>query len=328
MKRMSKYYALGAALLLLPFVGTSCTDQVDLIQEDQVEVTNALLDKIVAILAQDDATRVSHEFIAAQKTIKNAWETSDEIIISPAHKSANANTYHLTTYSGSGAEGTFTKQGGPNVDTNSWGVYYPSTIKSDVQFYNFSYKGQVQQKSAPMAHMKDYHTMMVSLSGTGVLPTDKVINFSSAKQSSCFHLALSGDFVNPQSISLSYVNANGFVDPVFYETNYINGNYKVDPGVALDANKQVSTISLGLTGYTSETKIDAYIMTSNAPITFAANGYLLVRVKCASSAYFCRVPITANQSLQGGKVMNINCSKWYPDTVPFDATEILTMAKL
>lgn len=312
-----KFLAL-LALPILAFSSVSCTDTLEEIQISETEKYE-LPESFVAVIPQ--MTRTTHT--SSGDNIKTTWEIGDKITISPAHLSSYANVYKLT--SAIGSKGTFTKESGVDVSTNSWGVYYPGDkIKSDIDFYNFSYTGQVQQKTDPMGHLDGYHSMMLGFtgSGSGVFPSTDDIDFSGAQQSSCIKLVLSGQtFDTPQSISISAVNSNGFVDPVFYESNVARGSFFGDDTKVYQGEKNTSVLSLDLSGYGTETGIEAYMMASNAPVTLPNGGYLLIRVKCATKNYFCRVPIKSDVSLQAGKVLTIKTSgKWYEDNIPYDNT--------
>lgn len=311
-----KFLAL-LALPILAFSSVSCTDTLEEVQISETE-SNVLPESFVAVISP--MTRTTHT--SDGNNIKTAWKVGDKITISPSHQSSYANVYNLT--SASGSTGTFTKEPGTSYSATSWGVYYPGDkIKSDIDFYNFTYTGQVQHKTDPLGHLDGYHSMMLAYTGSGVFPDSKSIDFSSAKQSSCIKLVLSGQtFETPQSISISAVNSNGFVDPVFYENNVITSStYNGDGANVYHGEKNTSVLSLDLVGYGTETVIEAYMMTSNAKVDLKNGGYLLVRVKCSTKNYFCRVPIKSDISLQAGKVLAINAKgKWYEDSVPYDNT--------
>ena len=306
-------FAIGLAM-------TSCTDKMveEILPEEQSK--DALPESFIAILPQSTDTKTTFTPMPGKNDIKVAWEEGDKITISPAHLSSNANEYELT--SSTESKGVFKKVKGPNVQTYTWGIYYPGDkIKSDIDFLNFSYSGQVQKKSAPTAHMDKYNAMMLWMDGSGTMADNPTLDFREADRSSCIHFELGGQtFVNPKSISLIYVNANGFVEPLFHENNkYIKGFY-YDGSNSYNGLQTTAILTLGLDGYGTETSLDAYLMTSNYT-EIPGNGYFLVKVKCEGTSYFCRVKST-QLTLSGGKVMNIaSKGRWYEDNVPYDDTE-------
>lgn len=54
----------------------------------------------------------------------------------------------------------------------------------------------------------------------------------------------------------------------------------------------------------------------------SAKCYLLVKVKCEGTSYFCRVKVSSPVTLSNGKIMNITSNgKWHVDNVAYDDTE-------
>lgn len=307
-------FAIGLAM-------TSCTDKMveEILPEEQSK--DALPESFIAILPQSADTKTTFTPVSGTNDIKVAWEVGDKITISPHHLSYNANVYELT--SSTESEGVFNKVSGPNLSDSKLGIYYPGDmIKSDVDFLNFSYSGQVQKKSDPTAHMDKYNAMMLWMDVTGNMADDTTLDFRGADRSSCIHFELGGQtFVNPKSISLIYVNANGFVEPLFHENNVSKRGYYYDDSHIYNGLRTTAILTLGLEGYGTETGLDAYLMTSNYT-KIPGNGYFLVKVKCEGTSYFCRVGSLTQITLSDGAVMKIASNGlWYEDNVPYDDTE-------
>ena len=307
--------AIGLAL-------TSCTDKIVEEIQPEEQSKDALPENIIAILPQSTDTKTTFTPVDGNKNVKVAWETGDKITISPAHLSEYANEYEFKESTGE-STAIFQKVSGIDVETNTWGIYYPGNkIKSDIDFYNFTYSGQVQKKSAPTAHMDKYNAMMLCVEGSGVMEDRPTLDFWRAERSSCIHFELGGQtFVNPKSISLVYVNDNGFVEPLFHENNIVTGGVYPDGSKTYNGLQTTATLTLGLEGYGTETSLDAYMMTSNLTEIPGA-GFFLVKVKCEGTSYFCRVKVSNPFKLSNGRIMNISSNgRWYVDNVAYDDTE-------
>lgn len=302
---------LASAALLNMMV--ACDDSMDeIIEFEEVTTeTKGLPESFIAVLPQPNDTRTA--YTSDGLNLKTSWTDGDKITISPAHKSSLANVYALQ--SADGANGTFVKESGSNISTTSWGVYYPGDkIKSDIDFYNFSYLGQVQKKSDPLDHLKDYHTMMSEFSGSGVFPTTYTFDLSQGKQSSCIRFILGGmTFNKPKKISMSLM-VNGFFQPVFFENNIIVGSYYLDNDKQYNGSQTTDVLSLELEGYGSETQIEAYMMASNGTVTLPAGSQLLIRVECESESYYTLATLDAAKTIQGGSVLTITTNgAWNED---------------
>ena len=283
---------------------------------------------IVACMPQPTVTKT--DYAEDDEGLKTTWKEGDCITISPAYKLAYASTYKLS--SGEGTDtGTFTFQSGSDggstttVSTSSWGVYYPGDkIKSDVQYYNFSYEGQVQDVSSEMAHLGEYHSIKQSYTSEnrGTFPATQVISFGSSTQSSCLRLNLSGmTFKSPSKITVNLVS-NGFVSPVFYSTNCLpsGASYHIDDVTTLQC-KTSDCLTLGLAGYGDVTSLTARMMMSDASVTFPSGSYLLLRVTCSDATYYTKIPVTSAINISGGTYLTLNASKGWKVCPAIDETE-------
>ena len=277
---------------------------------------------IMATMPQPNATRT--EYAEDGAGLKTTWSSGDCITVTPSCLLQYASTYVLSAGEGTGT-GTFTFKSGKarSTTSNLWGVYYPGDrVKSDIQYYNFSYEGQVQDAASEMAHLGQYHSMKLTFTGSGVFPETRQIDFSSATQSSCLKLNLSGmTFKSPSKITVNLVS-NGFVRPVFYSTNCLPSgtSYYLDGATKLQS-KTSDCLTLGLAGYGEVTSLTARMMISDASVTFPSGSYLLLRVACSDATYYTKIPVTSDISITGGTYLTLNASKGWKVCPAIDETE-------
>jgi len=236
------------------------------------------------------------------------WKEGDQITMSPQGLSANAVTYSAKNVSGNHAN--FELQGGAASSSSSdfYVYYYPGKIKNDAQFLNFKYTGQTQEKSDPMAHLANYHTMRFE--STEPL---SAINFGDGCQSSCMRFVLFGkEFDSPSKIILRYFE-NGFPIDVFQENNLMSSMHK-DGTDQYDGPSMTSKLELGLQGYGVEKCLDAYMMMSSRSVALKKDGVLKVFVECANNeSYVSEIKLAEDITLSSGYCHTITITGGWQD---------------
>ena len=245
----------------------------------------------------DPATRTTYTY--EDNHLKTSWKAGDIIAITPElWKYHRSGQYEVTDPGTSTA--TFRKVTAVGATADTYGIFYPGDkIRSTAQFTNFTYTGQVQQKSDPMAHLGAYHSMRTS---TGDYST---ISFADADQSACMYLNLSGmTFENPVQINLTILGSGQF-----YTNNGVFGEITYALTESPKKLESTSTISIGLEGYGTESELQAWIMMSNSDVELDADDIVRVTVILGDGTSYCAdVRIRTATTLSGGHCHRLTIS--------------------
>lgn len=326
MKKLYKYLSIAVQAIFLTGLA-SCSQEALLETPEEVESGNIILpNQITAVMPQPE-TRTAYSEVSG--VLHTQWAENDQIAITPVCMVEYTTLYTVDPSTASGSSATFKKTSGgtsntTNVSTNIWGVYYPgNSIRSDIEFMNFTYSGQVQKASDPMGHMGKYHAMrqVLTSSSYGTFPAEKAISFANSDQSSCLKFNLSGmTFKNPSKISVSYIE-NGFISPVFYENNSLN-SYYYDGNSSYNGSLSTAELSMGLEGYGNVSSLTAYMMMSNQDVTLYGGGYLLIKVTCEDATYYTKVKVgSADITLTGGYYHSITAAGGWQEDLNIDDTD-------
>ncbi len=274
----------------------------------------------VGLPGTDPDTKLAYEEITfnGRRALKTSWCEGDALTANalPGSKDA-AYTFNLIGGQGTRTgvfECTHYKNGyaPTHFSTNSWTMYFPGSIENDADYLTFSYAGQVQTGNGNMDHLKDFHTIRLSLyseSESRVFDTG-YIDFSGdgLDQSGCMKFNLSGlpAGIVPVKLTLTYISVTGTSD-AFYTHNILRSYFGPVPPNGASTN----SLSLGLAGFGETTSITAYMMLSNADMNVKAGGRFKVTVDTEDGTkYFCEKPINANVTLKGGTLNSITCTSW------------------
>lgn len=326
MKRIYRYiYLTVQASLMIALASCTQENLLEIPVNTDAESGFILPNQITAVMPQPE-TRTAYSEVSG--VLHTQWAAGDQIAVAPAGKYRFATVYTIdpSTINGSSAQFNMTSWGAANVNSTTatvWGIYYPGNkIKTDIEFMNFSYSGQVQQAADPMAHMGQYHAMRYRVESNSYKVFDEpFIDFTGADQSSCVKLNLSGmTFRNPSKISISYIE-NGFLSPVFYENNRLS-LYSFDDNSSYNGLQSVDELSLGLDGYGSVNSLTGYLMMSNWDVVLKSGGYVLVKVTCEDATYYTKVKVGAKDiTLKGGFYHSITASGGWQKDLNIDDTD-------
>lgn len=264
---------------------------------------------ITVSLNADPVTRTNYAMDG--NNLKTSWAAGDRVAITPALWQYFDAGVYVVSDPGS-ATSVFTKEQAVGSTNDTYGVFYPGDkIKSTAQFSKFYYTGQVQKKSDPMGHIGSYHSMRTSTSDY------TTISFSSADQSSCLKMTLSGmTFHNPVKIEIDASGAS-----CFYKNNSVPESYTYSLLDQPGSLESTDMLSMELEGYGDETSIEAWMMMSNKTVTLQQGTILRVFVwQQDGNGFVAKVPISATTSLSGGKWHDLKVRNgWAP--IPGDFTD-------
>lgn len=287
-----------AMAVMTALVMTACSQKED-VQASASEDTGCL-PSVITIDPGNDATRATYGFDSGSMYMY--WEDGDEVFCAPAAKSGIGCIYRVPV--GGAATNTFVASKEIGVQSTLHMYYYPGgEIHNDPTFMTFSYAGQVQRKSSPKAHIKNFHSIRKAVE-FGSYSTDydmEHVSLAGADQSGCLKFDLSGvTFPNPTRIMLEIIEGSSVVDDVMYDRNYLQSAYgDPDSGESFSWPSPCPSLSLGLEGYGSETHLEAYMMHTNADMDLYAGDKLRVTV-IGDITYRAEVAIRSNTSIKGG----------------------------
>lgn len=256
---------------------------------DGVYVSNDTPEFITADLG-DPATRTTAAW--DDGTLSFSWKIGDTVNVCAACHSSAKMQYKATA---AGHSAKFQRIGYNGWGASVYGIYYPASIASDIQYQNFDYRGQVQRKVDPMAHLSRYHAMRVLASDYSS------IDFSTADQSSCMRFKLSGmTFHSPASITLS-VYRYGRLHECFPLYNSLSSYYTdSSSSESLKDRRASSSISLALDGYGDEQIIRAFLSMPGENVSLMSGDVLEVSVQCSDETYASRLTLTSDMTLTAG----------------------------
>ena len=302
MNRTARLFAAASAAIMV-VLSQACTA----IQVEQVEVKEPLPEGLYDVTPANDIP-VIHAILPGAETrttlnwedgvMKSFWKEGDMLCVTPAMGyTSYAALYTLPA--GGSSTGDFVRTRSLLASADIYGVYYPGDrVRSHVAYINFSYAGQKQSKSDPMAHLGSYQTMMLTLDSFST--TDGVANldFSGATMSSCIRINLSGmTFHNPSKITLA-----SSAGAIFYETNYPpGGDYWLGDDGLSPNTVQTNELSMELEGYGDETQLTAYMMMSDTDVKIPANSRIDVSIVCSDGKFQSGISVPSAMTLHGGR---------------------------
>lgn len=287
-KTIKSLYAIIGMVLL----ASACNTEPLLTTQEEIECPETI---VVSFPGEDseDVTKSSYTFTAG--LLGGTWNAGDQISIVPAAAYFNdAGTY--AAQSGGARTTTFSLVSSLGSSSGLYGVYYPASIKSDIQFTNFSYEGQVQSKSNPTGHLGQY------LSMRKITSDYSEFSFSGTDftMSSCMRVVLGGrTFNNPSRIILKITGSG-----TFSLNNYLESWYR-GPVETKDANKTSKSISIDLTGYGAETSLEAFIAMSNKEVTISAGDQISVLVICSDGVYTATETVPSAVTIPSGTCQSL-----------------------
>lgn len=265
-------------------------------------------------------TRLSYEptEIEGRAAIMTKWTEGDVISItaSPYEVDRSA-SFELIEGAGS-TSGLFSLTSGisnvNNISSSLWTLYYPGDkIRSDWDFYECSYSGQIQKGNGSMEHLGDFHSLRVRCAelGNNVFLNQDMIDITAdnVEESSCMRFKLEGlPSIIPVQITLSYVTPYQGLTPLFYTYNQ-SETWRIND--CLPNSERTSEMILELEDFEATTDITAYMMMSNGPIKVINGSYFSVIVTASDNTrYECRKRIDRNTELKGGRLHTITASDW------------------
>ena len=264
---------------------------------------------ITAILPGADSKTVC---AYSDLTLRLLWAYGDEVSIVPnGYDYRHAGVYALPYDAPERTYARFVQKTAVSATGNFYTAIHPGRLKSYAQFSQFTYDGQCQRKSAVMAHLMNYNSMLVDN-----LTSYSQVDFSSSVRSSCMRFNLTGmKFKNPSRITLL---CPGSGDPVFVLNN-VPPNTVHFTSEAFRSPEKVAELSLDLEGYgEEETQIIAYMMMSNAPVSLPAGATVRVKVECSDGVWYSDTILEAAMTLSSGYCHRLTVdSGWVRSTADY-----------
>lgn len=284
------YFTLPLAALMV-----SCTAET-VITPDEDKTAGLVPDVpvITAILpGANEETKLSFDY--TNWCLKASWTAGDNISIVPdGIFFSEAGIYTLPTGGGTSAEFVQTS---PITGTgDSYTAFFPgSRLKCMADLTHWTYDGQIQTKSDPMAHLTDYFLMYKEIAAVGT------VDFSDAVMSSCLCVNLSGKSFNTPTMVRVRIIGNG----QFAMNDGLSSGYRYitnSPDHAPFNKEYGRAISVDLKGYnSSESSIQAWIAMASDDINLSEGDIVRVMVECADGNWFSDFTLDANMTLTGGK---------------------------
>lgn len=277
---------------------TSCSEKED-VQTLSSEDT-CWLPSVITIDPGNDATRSTYGFNSGSMYMY--WEDGDEVYCSPAAKSGHGCMYVVPN--GGAATNTFVASSTIGYSSDLHMYYYPGgEVYNDPTFMAFSYAGQVQRKSAPTAHIGQFHSIRKVIEYASYSSDYDMshVSLAGADQSGCLKFDLSGvTFTNPTRITLEIMDGSSVVTDVMYDRNYLHSAYPdATSSETLSWPSHCSSLSIGLDGYGTETHLEAYMMHTCADMPLYAGDKLRVTVT-GDVTYRAEVTIPSTTAIKGG----------------------------
>lgn len=174
---------IGKAILCMAaaYAVLSCSKE-NIIIPDAGGVEN--LEYITISLA--DQVKTAYEMDG--NNLKTTWSAGDRVAVTPdLGLTYYAAVYEVTDPGSSTSKFQLVQEMYQAAKECGYGIFYPGDkVKGITDFGRFSYDGQVQKKSDPMGHIKDYHSMFKYVD-----TFSDNISFQGASQSACMRLRLS-----------------------------------------------------------------------------------------------------------------------------------------
>lgn len=324
MKRHNKITGIIAAL-----IAAGCTDVAEPEITDKITDSNDTEPFIITVGLPGGETDTRLDFaevdFEGRKAVRTYWEDGDIIVANATPGNYNyVYSFHLTEGEGT-STGTFecniaiNGSTPPYLSSSSWTIYFPGTnIRAEEDFLTHSYAGQIQKGNGNMDHLKDFHTLRMTCTDSGVYSVfdESFIELSgeNLEESSCLKFNLTGlPGIVPNEITVSYSAPSGHSSSCFSTHNRLD-RWWICP-VASD-NTTSSKMTLGLEDFGTCSDIEAYMAMSNYPVYLHNGGKLKVTVTSEQGVrYNCIKSMTRDVTLQGGRFHTITCKEWEKETI-------------
>lgn len=319
MKRHNKITGIIAAL-----IAAGCTDVAEPEITDKITDSNDTEPFIITVGLPGGETDTRLDFaevdFEGRKAVRTYWEDGDIIVANATPGNYNyVYSFHLTEGEGT-STGTFECNIAINgctpstLSSNAWTIYFPgSSIRAETDFLSHSYSDQVQKGNGNMDHLKDFHTLRMTCTDSGVYSVfdESFIELSgeNLEESSCLKFNLTGlPGIVPNGITVSYSAPSGHSSSCFSIYNRLDSWWT---GSIASNNSTTSKMTLKLEDFDSCTEIAAYMMMSNHPVYLHNGGKLKVTVTSEQGVrYNCIKSMTRDVTLQGGRFHTITCREW------------------
>lgn len=284
------------------------------VKEEVAVESDAVIPMVITIDLDGAGTKTTYDFETGR--MRTHWEDGDAVFASPVGRSDEGSIYRVPA--GGAASNTFVADKAITYKSTQHFFFYPGDkIINDPQFMLFSYEGQVQKKSDPLGHLSRFHSMRqyVYPSQSSADYDVSHVSFAGCTQSGCMRFILSGaTFKNPKSIELQLLEA-GQPQTVFYDKNYLASAFKDTPsGMSNVWPSRVSSLSIGLEGYGTESQIVAYMMHGCKDVPLPAGSSLRVIVR-GDEVLYADVPISKDDVIKGGYCSSLSISEgWKKDS--------------
>lgn len=286
-----------AASIVTLWAFTGCSVKEEIAQPSEFN-PGSIMPSVLIIDPGNEETKADYSIVGNRLRVK--WEDGDAVQYSPNGCRDYGFIYRVP--SGGAASNTFVAEGSAKYVVKHHLFYFPGEkVYNDPSFLNFSYAGQVQKKSDPLGHIKDYHTMRQKFETTDyTLYKMSSVTFAGCQQSGCIRFVLRGmTFQNPTKLTLQVIKS-GAPAMDLYETNSMDTAFSdSSTGEPVVWPSNCSDLSIGLEGYGTESELVVYMMHTCSDIPLEAGCSLRVTVQGSNSCY-ADTYISSATAIKGG----------------------------
>jgi len=239
-----------------------------------------------------------------QSSLIATWSAGDAISLTPSiTTSSDSRVYTLVSGEGE-STAKFICEDPVDVKSTSWTAYFPSSVKCESDYNNFSFAGQVQNGDNSSAHLSAYNLMKKTVTFSEASPAPKEISFSgdNFSQTSCMKIVISN---LPEAIIADSL----IFESYRYSTKYYGGiNTKV-------VTTPLLSMKMSFTSMTVSTSLTAYMMLPAKNTIFSNGEFFKITVKAADgTTYTTERKFTSTTKLEAGKYHTLKISKlWIKD---------------
>jgi len=266
--------------------------------------------EIVATLASEDAeTRMtfSEEMDEDEHPyLCGSWSESDAISITPKASDKTAAVEFVLVDGQETGRGRFVSEEELTAESKNWTVYFPSSVKCDKDFKDFSFDGQVQNGDDNTDHLSAYNLMRkkYTFDSAQQIPKDLEFFGDGFEQSSCIKFVLSDlpEAIVPATLTF---RAQSIV-------SYYYGSYS-NPKVQMETDFEQT---MSFTGIDRTTSLTAYMMLPPETMKLYPGSYFTLTITSEDGKTFVTErSLTSTMTFETGRYNTMKIKKnWVPDT--------------
>ena len=296
------------------------SDEMELVELDgQDGVLSNKVTICVGLEETENKSRVAYEPVGNPVGLKATWAENDAFVVNGGDTESTACVFTIKEGEAGKSKAEFESSTEPN-SANGYYVYYPSTIKTETQWQEFSYSGQKQVGDNNTDHLSGYATMR------HYVPWYKDFNFTNETRdvqwtidsttyssqifgtnfyvSSCLHVAVSGlpNEIEPVELEISVAERIGST-ALFYSDN--------------QQCSSSNTLSMELGEISGVKSFDAYMMIAPHNVELPMGTILRIDIRDKDGKeYYCNKTLSKDVILTQGKTHTVTFSGEWEDYDP------------